>query len=460
MKKTTHLDEAQALEEYKALYSFYNLYPIKQGYREDSRFSPFWKETLEQNSILQNIDNSMIQDGVFCFSTDSASRRYYIDTHSGLIFIIDGKTCYVNTYGEHTSPQYDIFEAAFHRRFIQDASFRNKMNAKPLFSDMTALNYLGREVRDLFSVPIIDYTVSSKKELDEILDSLKAILSESIFYKKIWFRGQRKEYSVSRTEKTIDTLNLPNEYQTMPLLSPSISRHIGDETGYSRIAESKSRWISAFGVWLLSQSKEFPFMAIGEPDYYNVLKNLELEKMLKFIDEYPYDIADYISNVDTNNNLAYVLAIQQYGGLTTMLDVTDDIDVAIFFTQSKLNKATNRFELCDPTHENIIYVFAQCADTSTYDISRNLFSQLSFNGIFTGDYSIPARINNQRCGLLYGASLFEFNTYSYRIIAKIHLRSSDITTTKTVEEMFPSQEMDSLFKTFSNVIPGLEGLYG
>ena len=115
----------------------------------------------------------------------------------------------------------------------------------------------------------------------------------------------------------------------------------GDETGYSRIAESKSRWISAFGVWLLSQSKEFPFMAIGEPDYYNVLKNLELEKKLKFIDEYPYDIADYISNVDTNNNLAYVLAIQQYGGLTTMLDVTDDIDVAIFFTQSKLNKATN-----------------------------------------------------------------------------------------------------------------------
>ena len=167
-------------------------------------------------------------------------------------------------------------------------------------------------------------------------------------------------------------------------------------------------------------------MAIGEPDYYNVLKNLELEKKLKFIDEYPYDIADYISNVDT----------------------------------SKLNKATNRFKLCDPTHENIIYVFAQCADTSTYDISRNLFSQLSFNGIFTGDYSIPARINNQRCGLLYGASLFEFNTYSYRIIAKIHLRSSDITTTKTVEEMFPSQEMDSLFKTFSNVIPGLEGLYG
>ena len=83
MKKTTHLDEAQALEEYKALYSFYNLYPIKQGYREDSGFSSFWKETLEQNSILQNIDNSMIQDGVFCFSTDSASRRYYIDTHSG-----------------------------------------------------------------------------------------------------------------------------------------------------------------------------------------------------------------------------------------------------------------------------------------------------------------------------------------------------------------------------------------
>lgn len=71
-------------------------------------------------------------------------------------------------------------------------------------------------------------------------------------------------------------------------------------------------------------------MATGEPDYYNVLKNLELEKKLKFIDEYPYDIADYISNVDTNNNLAYVFAIQQYGGLTTMLDVTDDIDVAIF----------------------------------------------------------------------------------------------------------------------------------
>ena len=147
---------------------------------------------------------------------------------------------------------------------------------------------------------------------------------------------------------------------------------------------------------------------------------------------------------------------QQYGGDTSMLDITDDLDVALFFTQSFLNQETKKYELCNPNQSNVIYVMAEGRGTCTLDVSTQMFKNATGNGI----NRLPPRIENQKCGLLTGASVFGKNAYGYRIVAKIHLHGDGILTTKKVEDMFPDLESDSLYKTYYDVEPKLVGLYG
>ena len=114
------------------------------------------------------------------------------------------------------------------------------------------------------------------------------------------------------------------------------------------------------------------------------------------------------------------------------------------FTAFILKKATWMRMSENPLHKENI------------DISNKVFYSSPIDGI----HNIPRRIENQKCGLLLGANIFAKNTYAYRIIAKIHLKNSNITTTKKICEMFPPKEEDLLFKTYSDIKPKLNGLYG
>lgn len=178
--------------------------------------------------------------------------------------------------------------------------------------------------------------------------------------------------------------------------------------------------------------------------------------MAEFVYNFPFDIHEYLYIQDDLEEYAEILATQQYGGYTSMLDITDDLDVALFFTQSFLNQDTRKYEQCNPDQNNVIYVLAEGRDTCTLDVSTHMFKNATIDGII----QLPPRIANQKCGLLIGASAFGKNAYGYRIVAKIHLKGGNILTTKKVEDMFPDLNKDSLYKTYYDVEPKLIGLYG
>lgn len=282
------------------------------------------------------------------------------------------------------------------------------------------------------------------------------ILSTSKFFRKLWFRGQRQEYYENRSYKTLCKLGFPIEYERMPSLIPSLGRYVTQEN-FDEIKLNMAYWIEAFKIWTLTQSEEFKEeFTTNEKSYWEIVKSLEPKKMAEFVNNCPFDIEEYVYFQHDLEEYAEVLATQQYGGNTSMLDITDDLDVALFFTQSFLNQETKKYELCNPNKSNVIYVIVEGRNTCTLDVWTHIFKNATNNGIFR----LPPRIGNQNCGLLIGASAFGRNTYGYRIVAKIHLHGDDILTTKQVKDMFPDFENDSLYKTYNDVEPKLIGLYG
>lgn len=418
--------------------------------KEFRKFDPYGYSDFVKRSKEKNVDNSMIDDGILYLATDDEGKMYYLDRNIGLVYYVKDNTFYIAEKCCYAL-EYDIFDAAYLRRYIVDKNLRKEKN---FFYDSPKY-HMNYNLANVFSEPILEYTASSKKDLNDIVLELTEILLGSKIVQKIWFRGQQKEYYQNRSKETISKLNLPEQYKIMPSLVPSIARFLTEEN-YRSIHDDIMYWIEAFRVWTLTQSKEFKnIFTLDSLLYKEAIKSLEAMKMRTFMDKIPYDISEYIFYQSKWQESAEVLSMQQYGGYTTMLDITDDIDVALFFTHSFLNQKTKKYELCTPNNERIIYVFAQVA-TGTFDSSIYAFE----NASVYDTYPVPIRVKNQKCGLMIGANMFALNTYAYRIIAKIKLKSTDIVTNKKVGDMFPDLEKDSLYKVYFDAIPKLNGLYG
>lgn len=457
LKETYNLDEEKEIFEADiALDLEHRLINDLVNFNDVSRFSPVTLANFMLECIDEGHDNSMTKDGIFHYATDKQGRLFFVDCVSGIIFCQEGKK-FLIARGACGSKEYDIFDAAYLRQFIAHPEIRNRRliisGSQGCTREITTLDYLGLDLKDVFSVPILEYRVSSINELEQCIQDISSILLESKFFGKLWFRGQRKEYTLSRSPDTLNRLGLPNEYGSMPSLIPSAGRFTEIER-YKAIREEYLYWGTAFKVWLISQTNSFkPEFSVDAPMYMDLIQSLDPNTMGQYLHDCPYDIEEIIFS---DNKLASALATQQYGGCSSMLDITDDLDVALFFCQSYLNSETRKYELCDPTSENVIYLMASTRGSRTVNLSNHVFQ---FMGLYD-EYPLPPRIANQHCGLLWGANMFSKNTYSYRTIAKIKFSGGSILTTKTVNDMFPGPEIDSLYKTYSYAVPKLTGLYG
>ncbi|MBQ7001732.1 MAG: hypothetical protein IJN67_11935 [Oscillospiraceae bacterium] len=424
--------------------------------RDICRFSPDMFLKFQQDCAVDGRDLSLAIDGIYNCRTDAHGREYFVDCNSGLVLLQEDSKFAIAKYA-CTSKHYDIFDAAYLRNYIAHPEKRKWGIALPSgIGEITTLDYLGLQVEDVFSTPILEYSVSTRRELNEVISEITSILSESKFFCKLWFRGQRKEYENTTTRGVARKIGFPEEFDKMPSLVPSAGR-LTDVGEYKEMRKQSIYWNQAFKVWLLSQLKGVvqEFKIDGEM-YKEMLRSLEPDKMIAFLNNNPYDIEEYVFEQDREPMWASVLASQQYGGCTSMLDITDDVDVALFFTQSYLNRETGKYELCEPNSSNVIYLLATTRNSCTIDLSKNIFESIPY----AGTYKIPPRIFNQHCGLLRGSDMFSRNTYAYRILARIKFSGNGVETTKTVDEMFPSMEIDTLYKTYSYAEPKLTGLYG
>lgn len=399
----------------------------------------------------------MVEDGIFYLDTDRYGDNYYLDSEAGLIYRLQDGVFYVADFFNYSS-EYDVLDSAYFRRYISEPAFRNK---RMIYLDALSGGRLPRsstttQIAEIFAAPIIEYTAFSKDDLNCIVSEITDILSTSEYFEKIWFRGQREKYLTMRSPNTLHKLGLNKKYSKMPSLIPSLGRQINEENFYD-ITSNMKRWVKAFKIWTLTQSEEFKDVFKSNSDMYQELvKSIEPEEMVSFINKCPYDIGEYLLFQSEKEQRSEILSSQQYGGYTSMLDITDDLDVALFFTQSKFNQLSNKFELYNPNPKNVVYVFVEGKNTGTIDMSEQAFLMATNDGI----RSLPSRILNQKCGLLIGANCLAKNTYGFRVVAKIHLNSPNIITTKTVDELFPDIKIDSLYKVYSDVKSRLKGLYG
>lgn len=450
MEKSRFEYELDSNLNYYLSYDFVN-------FRDICLFSPNMFSEFKEKCMTKDNDITMIKDDVYHCATDKHGRKYFIDRMSGLIFYQEGKN-FIVAKNLCTSKHYDVLDAAYLRKFLLSPSKKKKTliiggNGIP---EITGVDYLGWKTSDIFTVPIQEYIVSSKKELEELIEHITSILSKSKFFRKLWFRGQRREYTINRSKDTINKLGFSKEFVQMPSLIPSAGR-INNLNDYEKIRIQCMYWIMAFKIWLLSQSNSVvPEFKIDGSLYKKMIKSLEPQKMTSFLYNNPYDIEEYVFSQSKTPIWASILAAQQYGGYTSMLDITDNIDIALFFTQSYLNTETKKYELCEPNPDNVIYLIAETRGSSTIAISKDIFNYIPYDC----QYTVPPRISNQCCGLLKGADMFDINNYGYRVLAKIKFFGSGIKTSKTVDEMFPGIEIDTLYKTYSYAEPKLTGLYG
>lgn len=426
------------------------------NFRDICKFSPDMFLEFQKECAADGRDSSMVEDGIYHFRTDTFGREYFVDSNSGLVLLQENSEFSIAKFA-CKSKHYDIFDAAYLRKYIEKPGERRQsLIVANGTGEITTLDYLGLQVREVFSTPILEYVVSTKKELNELISEITAILSESKFFRKLWFRGQRREYENTLTKDVVNRVGFPEAFAEMPSLIPSAGRLI-EADRFKNARKQSMFWNQAFKVWLLSQLEGVAqgFRIDGEM-YREMLRSLVPDKMIEFLKNNPYDIEEYVFEQDKESMWASVLASQQYGGYTSMLDITDDVDVALFFTQSCLNRETGKYELCEPTPSNVIYLFATTRGSCTINLSESIFESIPYDGT----YKVPPRIFNQHCGLLRGADMFSRNTYAYRILARIRISGNGIETTKTVNEMFPGMDTDTLYKTYSYAEPKLTGLYG
>lgn len=465
MKFITHPTQEELLYGYEIYESIENQKHLKMfNFRDIDKFYPKLKMPInyfESNSksieiTEKYLTKEYIDMGLQFCGIGPNDNPYFLDMHSGLLLKKENSNFFVSS-GGFTSKEYDIIDTFYLRQYIKNESFRKSfIISDGMPGEITSLLYLGYNVSDIYREPIIEYSVNSTTELNQLINELTKILSTSKFFRKLWFRGQTKEYKVHRSKEFSKLLKIPNEYCIMPSLMPSLKRQMCDIDTYNNICNESLKWTAAFRFWVLLQNKSlvnrFPEI---KNIVLNLLDNYSAEKVCEYCSK-DYSVEDvWEMLVQKPYTYADYLVTQQYGGLSSMLDITDDIDNALFFSQSKLDVETKKYKLIEPTADRIIYLFAQCRNTCTYELSSNIFNYYPVDW----KCKMPKRIENQKCGLLYGANNFASNAYAYRIIAKIHL-SSSITTNKSVDEMFPNQEDDDLYDMFTKVTPKLNGLYG
>lgn len=242
--------------------------------------------------------------------------------------------------------------------------------------------------------------VHSRKELQTLLGSIKSKDSNL----RILLRGQTHEYFINRSPETTQWL-----YGEDTVLEPSL------QTSASRrepaLEEVLPEWCALLKIFLRLEVEE---TALYSYDDFSTFYGFPL----------------------------YSLALAQHYGLPTSgLDVTDNLDVALFFALMKYTKSTDSHratysQMKDITHMPVIYVLAP-TEQQQFDYER-----------FRGDGFPQGRPDAQSAHFLHIGWGYSNNACASRIFLALYLDPhGDFGSIPNPEELFPSGDKDR-FATF------------
>lgn len=280
------------------------------------------------------------------------------------------------------------------------------------------------------------YHIKNRNALDELINFWNSKIKQHNL--SIWYRGQTKEYfcsDLSSLAKNTKVKICPWRSIVDPALTPSLFRY-NDIKDYAYKLSDLFRY---HGV--LNEFFKTCFMS----------KRTDAackEKLpLRFIDV-ELSVSSYIDGkyVETHDyhhkytELTRNLFSQHYGLESPILDLTSDIDIALFFAQNKIQN--NSYVKIDAKkNKPIIYVFLFNNDIDPFLDSSFLMQDIK-----------ALRPLRQKCGVIMGASRLCKEFYSRFISFKIVLEDNiEYNPLYTQEYLFPSEDEDDFLKKLKQI---------
>ncbi|ACF01013.1 hypothetical protein Rpal_2499 [Rhodopseudomonas palustris TIE-1] len=305
-------------------------------------------------------------------------------------------------------------------------------------------------------------------ELKQQVDQLSEFFCGQLPVRRLWFRGQRQEYLLARDPP----LSTKLYGGPLPSLTPSIERYAKAHPekmnfGFA-FAGPNHFWKKPFLIWLMRQNAHwFAYDQRMLPHLMEILVDDNDERFAELLTKiymspleigapphlpWPNEVDDlrqwFFSRMKRRE---FAVTLQQYGYQTSLLDLTDDLDVALYFTQASMVRGAMRCGA--PKPGRIIYVFAESGGDFFHHGGE------LFWGADGWVKQPPPRLGRQKAGFIIGATNRNQNFYGVMIVAKIWLGDDNPTTSLVDVDLFPPESDDLLFSTLKSSRPKLEELY-
>ena len=291
-----------------------------------------------------------------------------------------------------------------------------------------ARGLLGQKSDEPWTVP--EFEVAERRQLDSLIDQLRSRLG-SAARAEIWFRGQTSDFLIDGSLKSEPLCPWRNTQDSS--LIPSLYRsawHGGDIAPYAEKLRRIQKYVSFARRHLGIQT--FTTRAPGEPD--NEKLPHEWDSYAPAFTSHQTDsLGNVLSSRDYHHafdGLQRSFFLQHYGLPSNVLDITKDLDTALFFAENEVDKEKRVVPAAEGS--GVLYVFILLPGLDRF-LDSSLLSE--HYGLLR-----PAR---QHCGLLCGASFLNRNHYARYIGLKIKLRQRlPYDPRLTPEYVYPPREED------------------
>ena len=306
---------------------------------------------------------------------------------------------------------------------------------------------------------------SNLQEVCDIVQRIKQSGAYDIENHDLWFRGQDQDHRLTRSPAVRDWLHYPADADSEPSVLPSLARLTATKSPPRiQALERESTtlpWAKAFMIWGLSRhsslgrGSQSRLRRILEDD-----NLLEMENLLSTIKrDSAYERADgFRLEFFTHHKYHSLrLVLQHYGLPTSCLDITRNVEVALFFALHKFD--SDHFVPVAGRSRCFLSVFAgSTKHAGSKATSARSSEDLLRRGV-TYPLQVPLRVERQQCGLLYGADVYGRNRYADLMIGKICLDGFDSAYQgKSQSELFPRADEDELYDVLLRCRPAVPNL--
>lgn len=277
----------------------------------------------------------------------------------------------------------------------------------------------------------IELTVSSRAELNDLV----ARLQENLAHRpdlEIWFRGQPTEY-LSEDLTDIDSFRIcPWRSPRDPSLAPSLCRRLAGLWGQWGEYAAMLLEIGHFCTFL-EQALDMPAYAVRRLGAAAPKRPGRAFDPVELAVEWP-DNGETHHYEMTFRGLQKMFFFQHYGLPSCVLDITHDLDVALFFANHRIEN--RRYVRVGPDPARILYIMILEAGLDQFVDSRQLSEHYGL-----------LRPLRQQCGLIAGASMINRNAYARFVSIRVHLKGDIEQADLTPDYLFPRPEEDAFLQS-------------